>query len=115
MSEQDDAGSNDAQAARAAGFEEGRKVGLEEGRQAAVTAERARIRGILDCEEAKGREAIARKLAFTTAETVDVAKAFLSDLPKSEAAAGAPSVASLPVEVPALRRIDGASPSAWAR
>lgn len=48
-------------------------------------AERARVNGILNCEEAKGREAMAQHLAMNTEMSVDEAKAMLSVAPKAEA------------------------------
>lgn len=59
--------------------------------QAATTearkAERARVNGILTCEEAKGREALAQHLAMNTEMSVDEAKAMLNVAPKADAKA----------------------------
>lgn len=62
--------------------------------QAATTdearkAERARVNGILTCEEAKGREAMANHLAMNTDMSVDEAKAMLAVAPKADAKASA--------------------------
>jgi signal peptide peptidase SppA len=46
--------------------------------------ERARIAGILSCEEAKGRETLALHLATKTSMSVDEAKAALAAAPKAE-------------------------------
>lgn len=51
----------------------------------AKTAERARVNGILTCEEAKGREALANHLAMNTEMSVDEAKAVLAVSNKTEA------------------------------
>lgn len=48
-------------------------------------AERARVNGILSCEEAKGREAMAQHLAMETEMSVEEAKKMLSVAPKAEA------------------------------
>ena len=88
---------------------EGLAAGQKEASVTAAAAERARIAGILDSDEAKGREALARKLAFTTAQTPDEAKAFLADLPKAEAAATAPSIADRAADTATLRRVEGQS------
>lgn len=61
--------------------EAGWKVGIAKG----ALDERKRIAGILDHENAKGREATARKLAFATEMTIEEAGAFMSDLPLNEA------------------------------
>lgn len=54
----------------------------------ARTAERARVSGILNCEEAKGRDALAKHLAMNTDLSVEDASAILAAAPKeSEAAA----------------------------
>lgn len=50
---------------------------------AAVTAENARIMGILNCESAEGREAQARALAETPGMTVEHAQRILSAAPQS--------------------------------
>lgn len=48
----------------------------------ARAAERARVSGILGCEEAKGRESLAKHLATNTDLSVDAAKAVLAAAPK---------------------------------
>ncbi len=48
---------------------------------AAVQAERARIKGITSCDEAKGREQLANHLAFNTTMNLDEAKAMLAAAP----------------------------------
>lgn len=58
----------------------------------ARTAERARINGIQNCEEAKGREDLASHLALNTDLSVEGAKGILAASPKKEAAAAATTV-----------------------
>ena len=50
---------------------------------AAVLDENARIMGILNCEEAKGRDSTARALAETPGMTVDAARRILATAPQS--------------------------------
>ena len=50
---------------------------------AAVAAENSRIMGILNCEEAKGRESQARALAETPGMTVESAQRILAAAPQS--------------------------------
>lgn len=50
---------------------------------AAVLVENARIMGILNCEEAKGRDSTARALAETPGMTVDAARRILATAPQS--------------------------------
>lgn len=57
-----------------------------DGEQLAV-AENARIMGILDLPEAKGREAAAKELAKNRAMTVEGAKAVLAAIPQTAQAA----------------------------
>ena len=47
-------------------------------RQAGVTAERERIAAIMDCEEATGRESLARTLALETSQPAEEAKSILA-------------------------------------
>jgi signal peptide peptidase SppA len=54
----------------------------------AAAAERTRIMGILGCEEAKGRDALAKHFAEKTSMTVDEAKAALAVAPLVKAGAG---------------------------
>lgn len=54
---------------------------------AAVAADRERVAAILDHEEAKGRDAMARKLAFSTAMSVDAVVDLPKAAPKAEAKA----------------------------
>ena len=61
----------------------------------ARTAERARVNGILTCEDAKGRESLANHLAMNTDLTVDAAKSILAAAPAAQAAA-APAPAANP-------------------
>lgn len=49
----------------------------------AIQAENARIMGILDCDEAKGRGASARALAATPGMTVENAQRILASMPES--------------------------------
>lgn len=58
---------------------------LAAARTEAAKAERARVSGIQNCEEAKGRESLASHLAFNTEMSVDAAKAVLLAAPKAEA------------------------------
>lgn len=53
-------------------------------RAEAAKAERARVSGIQNCEEAKGRESLANHLAFNTEMSVDAAKALLTAAPKAD-------------------------------
>jgi signal peptide peptidase SppA len=59
-------------AARAEGVEEGRKAGAE--------AERARVKAILGCDEAKGRETSAQHLALSTGMSLEDAQGVLAGL-----------------------------------
>ncbi len=64
--------------------------------QAAVVAERQRINAILSCEEAKGREDLARHFALETDMGVDAARKALAAAPKAEKAASqSPFVAAM--------------------
>lgn len=56
-----------------------------EGRAEGAAQERARCKGIQTCDEAEGREAQARAIAFETDMTVEQAQAFLTASPKAEA------------------------------
>lgn len=58
---------------------------------AALAADRARIDSILNCEEAKGRETLARHLATKTDMSAEVAIEALKAAPKAEAATGSKS------------------------
>jgi signal peptide peptidase SppA len=51
-------------------------------RDEAASAERTRISGIMTCDEAKGRDALANHLAFKTSMSVDEAKGILAQAPK---------------------------------
>ena len=53
--------------------------------QDARVSERARVSGIMGCDEAKGREALANHLAMNTDMSLDGAKAVLAAAPKAEA------------------------------
>lgn len=66
----------------------------DEGFKAGTAAERTRVAAILGCDEAKGRERQAAKIATTTDMTADQAKAFLSDAPM-EATGGAGKIKSV--------------------
>jgi len=50
-------------------------------RDAAASAERSRISGIMSCEEAKGRDKLANHLAFNTSMSVEDAKSILAQAP----------------------------------
>lgn len=60
---------------------------LATARADAIKNERARVSGILGCEEAKGREALANHLAMNTEMSLADAKAMLAVAPKAGAAA----------------------------
>jgi ClpP class serine protease len=68
-------------AGHAAGLKEGREVGFKEGRAEGAAAERARVKGIMDAEQAKGREALAAHFAYETDFAADVAQAALAKAP----------------------------------
>lgn len=59
---------------------------LAQAQAEAAKAERARVSGIQQCEEAKGRETLASHLAFNTSMSVEEAKAILAASPKQEEA-----------------------------
>jgi signal peptide peptidase SppA len=67
---------------------------MEAGRKDGATAERERIKGILGCEEAKGRASTALHVATATDMTVDAAKGLLGATAKEAASAPAASTAS---------------------
>ena len=89
---------------RAKGAVEGRELGAAEGHEAGVaagaTAERARISAILDHENAVGREASARHLAFNSNMSADEATSFLASIPATTtiAARAADTVSTLAVD-----------------
>lgn len=62
---------------------------LATARADAAKAERSRVSGILACDEAKGREALANHIAMNTDMSLDAAKAMLAAAPKSDAAPAA--------------------------
>lgn len=62
-------------AGKAAGIEEGKALGAEEAKAAGFAAATTRIAAILDHENAKGREQLARHLAFKTAMSPEDAAA----------------------------------------
>lgn len=55
----------------------------------AIKGERARVSGIIGCEEAKGRESLAQHLAYQTDTGVDAAKAILAASPKASGSGAA--------------------------
>jgi capsid assembly protease len=59
----------------------------------AVRAESARIQGILTCENANGRETLARHFAFNTTLSIDQASAALAAAPSAAPARAVPSLA----------------------
>lgn len=61
---------------------------LEAATAGAKKAERDRVSGIQNCEEAKGRETLASHLAFNTEMSVVDAQKLLAAAPKADAAAG---------------------------
>lgn len=89
----------DLDRARAEGHAAGREVGANE--------ERTRVLGILNSDEAKGREAQAIALVKTGA-TLDMAKAVLGTMPEASAAPAVPA-ASLANRVPAAPSVTGAT------
>lgn len=79
------------------------------------TAERTRIDGILNCEGAKGNEALASHFAFKTDMTVTQAQEALAAIPKPTAAAPAPApAAAAPVAAPVAAAPVAAAPAAAA-
>ena len=66
-----------------------------------AAAENARIMGILDLPEAKGREAAAKELAKNRAMTVDGAKAVLAAIPQTAQAASETALDKLMETAPA--------------
>lgn len=69
----------------------------------ARTAEKARMAGIINCEEAKGKEAMANHLAMNTDMSLEAAKGILAVTPAPAAApaAAAPAPAPAPAAAPA--------------
>jgi ClpP class serine protease len=59
----------------------------------AVRAEASRIQGILTCENANGREMLARHFAFNTTLSIDQASAALAAAPSAAPARAVPSLA----------------------
>jgi hypothetical protein len=74
--------------ARAEGFADGEKKGTANVAEA-VKAERARCAAILGSEAAKGREDMARYVAFETDMSADQAVAMLAKAPQAQAAPAA--------------------------
>ena len=72
-----------AEAGKAEGLASGLADGLAEGHKAGMVVERQRIAGILNSDEAKGREAAAASLALSSDITAEAAIATLATLPKS--------------------------------
>lgn len=70
----------DTEAIRKQALAEGKKLGAAE----SVAAERARIAAIIGCDEAKGREELARTFALETDTSVEVTKKLLAAAPKVE-------------------------------
>lgn len=84
--------------------------------KAAVTADRERVNGILSCEEATGREELARHFALSTDMSVDDAKKALGLAPKAAAtnatnATGAAFVAAMDNGEHPQVGADGGTPS----
>ena len=90
----------------AAGVTEGKAAGLEEGKAAGATAERERIKGIIGCEEAKGREASALHLALNTPSSVADAQGVLAGLSKAVPASGIASRQSEAIVSPGAAGVD---------
>lgn len=76
------------------------KAAAEKASTDARTAEKARMAGIIGCEEAKGKEAMANHLAMNTDMSLDAAKGILAVTP---AAAAAPAAAAPAAAAPADR------------
>lgn len=76
-------------AAVASARAEGHAAGLAEGKAVGAKEATDRIGAILNCEEAKGREALAAHIAFKTAMSADDAKGMLAASPLGGPAAGA--------------------------
>lgn len=58
--------------------------GIEPARAEATAAERERVQAILNLDEAKGREAVAQKLATTAGMTADSAREILAATPQQQ-------------------------------
>lgn len=65
------------------------QAALDKAASDARVAERARMSGILNCEEAKGRETMANHIAMNTTMSVDDAKQMLAAAPKAAATTAA--------------------------
>ncbi len=63
---------------------------------AGAKASQDRIKGILNCEQAKGREGMAQHLAFETDTSVEAAVAILDKTPKADAAPAPAPAAAVP-------------------
>ncbi len=72
-----------AAAGKAEGFDDGKKAGVDQGRLEGATAERARIKTIIESDAAKGREASAMHLALNTDMSAEAAAGVLQGLAKS--------------------------------
>lgn len=81
-------------AAKADGMTEGHAAGKIEGVKDGATAERGRISAILGSEEAKGRETLAKHLAFDTEMSADAAKTMLGKAAKEVAEAPTDALAA---------------------
>ena len=85
----------DHDAAMAAAVDKAKKEGAEAGKTAGATEAKARIKAIVTCEQAKGREALAAHFAYDTDMPAEAAMAVLDKAPKQAAAAPSTSVAPL--------------------
>lgn len=79
---------NDTTAAAEAANEAALANARNEGTQAGATAERTRIRNIMECEEAKPRAAAALNIALNTSLSFEEAKSLLATLPEEKAESG---------------------------
>lgn len=93
-------------AANATALENARAEGAREG----AAAERARVAGILNANEAQGREQLARHLAFSTDMTPEAAAAVLAASPRQAEAAPAQPARMIPDP-----QVDAGAPAAAAQ
>lgn len=64
----------------------------EEGMKAGIAQENERVKAILSCDAAKGREAHAAKMAMRTEVGAELAAEMLGDMPKADAGASVPPI-----------------------
>lgn len=83
----------------AAGETAGKALAASEG----ATAERARVKGIMGGDNAKGRESLAAHFAYDTEMSVEAANAALAAAPKTEAPKGSRLDQLMPNNSPQLK------------